>query len=747
MKFILCSMALLLLTANAFSQDIMQPSFNPRFSKQKFPEHNFLNATVRPDSVFYVVSIPPVNLLHSWYDYMIGSYNNLPLWVQPDPDYGGYFMTFHGKITNTSNRRAFYSYIDDFGAIQNMSEIPGSNIWEGFPALTIDNISGKPLYARHGNYDADPEYEVQFAYDEFLAGAAGIFSQPQIIIDNPITIAPFNSTGNEFIWPSLQIGPSPLFGMRRVYVLARNAESNTESPSENVYIAFADFSTAMLEDSDSLNWDYISIPELNSWNHDQNIWRRMSGSFVVGNDDKIYYIGYHVARTIFDDSYIEEPDIDVFICNNYGYGTWQRITGDSRYPSWNPHNMFTPGVGYFTTSDGLTSIPDAFLRWKIMNSGHFNAVFDGVNGKIHMPALWSQYHLESDGTNLSAFEYPNFHTVKDLVFNVNTQTFNIREIFPQAGNAIDDSFWLPWDTDADGVVDEYYMDDPQSPNYGDPLMQTIWPFSYWDNSILTSSMMFNYNHICVTQPDQYGNMAVVWQDSNRARLSGGVLQMPEIYISLSDDFGMSWSDPIIMNNIDTPALAGMKPMWVYPANQVRSHNGNGFNGKLGLMFFDDINWRANCLEYVVGRPNSDGYVRFMELDFPALAALEPTTSTQSFVLKQNYPNPFRLQTNISFNTSTKAMADLSIYNVKGQLVKKLFRGITDKGEHNCIWDGTDETGIRVSSGMYFCKLSQNNYTETRKLLLRNNLLTDIPAQASWSVCVIPAQAGILPLFE
>jgi hypothetical protein len=73
-------------------------------------------------------------------------------------------------------------------------------------------------------------------------------------------------------------------------------------------------------------------------------------------------------------------------------------------------------------------------------------------------------------------------------------------------------------------------------------------------------------------------MVAVWQDSKRASL---VVQYPqdypemvpyasgaEIMISVSSNNGNSWSEPIRLNAVDTPQLANMKPMWVYPANKV-----------------------------------------------------------------------------------------------------------------------------------------------------------------------------------
>jgi len=733
MKLVLIAFAVILLCTGLAALDYMLPSHQDTQYSHKILERDTNPGYARPDTLDYQFSIAPVNLLHSYYDYMIGSYNNIPLWKNPDPDYGGYFMTFHGKRTANGQRRMFYTYIDDNGVVEPMTDPLWPMAWEGYPSLAIDNVVGKPMYAWHGNYDGDtdPENEVVFVYDAYLFGAAGLLSYPVTIIDNPCALpAPYNTIDNEYIWPSVQTGPSPVAGMRRVYVLARNYKTHTVWSSENVRIAYADFNTQMLENNATLTWNYTSIPTLDAWNHDASMFRRMSGSFVVGNDGSIYYIGYHVTSNPVTDDTVEEPDLDVFSCDNFGAGNWSRVTFNSRYTGWNPREDYGTGNGYFKLTDGVTPVPDASLKWKVMNSGHFNAVMDETNARIHMPALFSLYFTEQVDGVLQQYTFPTFHTVKDLVYNISTQDFSLREIYPKALAPYDNYLWQPWDADDDGITDEYYNnpDNPNDPRNGNPMCVTTWPFPYWDNSASGSAMMFHYNHINITQPDQYGNMAIVWQDSNRARLYNTYptdypelaqyCDTPEIWISCSPDYGYHWSEPYSLNKVETTELANMKPMWVYPVNQVKGLGGNtpGFEGKLALMFFDDVTWGAYVIEGPIIR-NGEGYVRFMELLFAPVQANEDQIAPTISVLQQNHPNPFHSETSISFTLSKDSPVNLSIYNVKGQLVKTLANGLTKKGENTYNWDGTDGNGRSVSSGLYFFKLNSEGKTETRKMML------------------------------
>ena len=74
----------------------------------------------------------------------------------------------------------------------------------------------------------------------------------------------------------------------------------------------------------------------------------------------------------------------------------------------------------------------------------------------------------------------------------------------------------------------------------------------------------------------------------------------------------------------------------------------------------------------------------------------------------NYPNPFNPTTTISFSIPNESKINLLVYNIRGQKIKSLVNVILDKGKHSVVWNGVDESGKSVSSGIYFYKLSVNN---------------------------------------
>ncbi|MBC8527222.1 MAG: caspase family protein [Candidatus Cloacimonetes bacterium] len=93
-----------------------------------------------------------------------------------------------------------------------------------------------------------------------------------------------------------------------------------------------------------------------------------------------------------------------------------------------------------------------------------------------------------------------------------------------------------------------------------------------------------------------------------------------------------------------------------------------------------------------------------------------------FRLSQNFPNPFsptdvNPETAINFLIPSTIKVYLSIYNIKGQKVCTLVNNKLEKGIHSVIWDGKDENGNLVSSGIYLYKLKTGNKTAVKKMIL------------------------------
>ncbi len=86
-------------------------------------------------------------------------------------------------------------------------------------------------------------------------------------------------------------------------------------------------------------------------------------------------------------------------------------------------------------------------------------------------------------------------------------------------------------------------------------------------------------------------------------------------------------------------------------------------------------------------------------------------------LAQNFPNPFNPSTTIKFDLKEKGLVTLKVYNVAGQLVRTLVDGVRDAASYSIAWDGRNNIGSTVASGIYFYKMETKDFSQTRKMVL------------------------------
>lgn len=109
-----------------------------------------------------------------------------------------------------------------------------------------------------------------------------------------------------------------------------------------------------------------------------------------------------------------------------------------------------------------------------------------------------------------------------------------------------------------------------------------------------------------------------------------------------------------------------------------------------------------------------------EIDpFKSLTAIgdEPVIKPVTYSLSQNYPNPFNPSTTLKYAVPNAGKVTLEIYNVLGQKIRTLLQNEVTAGTHLSVWNGLDDTGKQVSTGVYFYKLTTKNFTDTKKMIL------------------------------
>jgi len=101
----------------------------------------------------------------------------------------------------------------------------------------------------------------------------------------------------------------------------------------------------------------------------------------------------------------------------------------------------------------------------------------------------------------------------------------------------------------------------------------------------------------------------------------------------------------------------------------------------------------------------------------SVAQKEQNLVPQDFKLFQNYPNPFNPETQISFNLNKSGHVKLAVYNMLGQKVRTLLDKEQQAGQHRVTWDGTNDSGKKLCSGIYYYRLEMGQNHATRKMLL------------------------------
>ncbi len=164
----------------------------------------------------------------------------------------------------------------------------------------------------------------------------------------------------------------------------------------------------------------------------------------------------------------------------------------------------------------------------------------------------------------------------------------------------------------------------------------------------------------------------------------------------------------------------------FPAQNIAFWDGNAWHafgsgiegwGVSGLHVQNDTLYAAGDFHFAGGKPSRN----FATFDLKQLTGevsgepkeVPPTTIT----LRQNYPNPFNPSTQISYNLSNASNVELTIYNIQGQKVKILLNKFQIAGEKTIVWDGKDNSGTAVTSGVYIYHLRTGGSHETKKMIL------------------------------
>jgi hypothetical protein len=131
---------------------------------------------------------------------------------------------------------------------------------------------------------------------------------------------------------------------------------------------------------------------------------------------------------------------------------------------------------------------------------------------------------------------------------------------------------------------------------------------------------------------------------------------------------------------------------------------------------DLSSWPDQQLLFIIGHADWTIYANLLTTDLEPPVGVRSRV-TRQILLGQNYPNPFNPQTQIPFLIEKEQLVRISVYDVTGALVRTLINHTIAPGAYSVEWDGRDQRGQPLPSGIYFYRLQTTGSTVTRKSVL------------------------------
>ncbi len=622
----------------------------------------------------------PTTIMTSYYDYMPGGLNTYPIAHQTE--YGdGTYLTFMARENSTANRRQYSAYLNPDGTISDYGTITWQDYVQGYGDVNVHPATGDGIATWH---QASREYVCGIAcYDYSLYIPPWGWSIGYIHSTPP----------DEYIWPQVHKGPSPLGDdwIRYYHVSYNAAEDTYGHPCEDMRILYIDIENTptanVMAITNEDNW--TAVYPLYSW---RDVSCRPSASFAIDyvNPGHVAVIG--LAAWLEGDLGNMPVQEGAFVWESFDFGeTWDTTNLHDDGPSSAFYDV--DNLPQFELPGG--DIPDKLYT---RAGGYKSTVVIDNEGSVHFPYL-QEYTME-DSEGYYYFQL-GFLPQAEFVWDGTDFIFRNVPAFP----------WM--DTGGSGHDVPWGID----PATGDTLFQYAQALYYYDDLSPWSSVQaqsFSVDHEWMIQ---------LWTDCTYIYYAiigePGYYEYaihPLIAISASNDNGETWSEPLYLTDIYNPNYNFADQITVYPYTQKIIQDVNGSDGKFVIMYMDDNNFGSSVLdqgEYTGGQINEC----IVQLDFSFLGINDDPVP--DILFSQNYPNPFGTSTRISFN-APKAFAeapDVAIYNVKGQLVRTLPLTLETPQNGFADWDCKDTSGHNVANGIYFYKLHGTIDSPAGKMLL------------------------------
>ncbi len=246
-----------------------------------------------------------------------------------------------------------------------------------------------------------------------------------------------------------------------------------------------------------------------------------------------------------------------------------------------------------------------------------------------------------------------------------------------------------------------------------PITRSLIGFKVYRNSIeiaqINSTTQTTYNDDGLDGGDYSYYVTALYDDNNESLPSN--TELVTIVLDPPTNLTAELQEPDIILNWDAPsALRSLTGYRIY-------RDDVSIGEVIDATTYTDLNVPTGTHTYYVtgiygqyeSAPTNEVIVDYTESDDPLI----PTHTA----LIGNYPNPFNPETKIEFSLLDADNVDLVIYNIKGEKVKKLITGRLDSGFHSAVWDGKDDNGKKVASGIYLYRFKTTKINQVKKMML------------------------------
>jgi len=265
--------------------------------------------------------------------------------------------------------------------------------------------------------------------------------------------------------------------------------------------------------------------------------------------------------------------------------------------------------------------------------------------------------------------------------------------------------------------------------------------TYYDGNKWSEPIVIHHAEECFTQSittDAQGRVWLMWPD-----LYGTDPNRTYGYY-MSHTIGTEWATPIfIPGSRDTSAICFCGDM--FGRIWVISYDGDWVGGNIHSKYFEDNVWspyvridsitlnsrfphaliasdKTGKMLWVAWNEviNNTFHIYLSYTDLTSVGIESPlilSSILRTFHLFKNYPNPFNTQTIITYHLPREQHVSLKVYDVTGRLVTTLVNTDQKPNTYSVRWDGTDEAGRQMASGIYLCQMETKEFRQSIKIIL------------------------------